>query len=148
MAEPPIEEIIRRAIEEGKFDDLPGKGKALHLDENPHLDPAWRAAYHLLQSSGFSLPWIETLREIECDLQAARADLAKAWNWRVSALEKQVEASFAEAEWQRAVSSFREQVQALNRRIRDYNLATPSNQFQRTMVDAEREIEKFRGREG
>jgi DnaJ family protein C protein 28 len=141
MAGTPIDEIIRRAIEEGKFDGLPGKGKPLHLDENPHLDPAWRAAYHLLKSSGYSLPWIETLREIESDLATARADLARVWKWRVSARENPANALDAEAEWQRAVLSFREQVHDLNRRIRDYNLVTPSDQFQRIAIDADREIE-------
>lgn len=141
MAGTPIDEIIRRAIEEGKFNDLPGKGKPLHLDENPHLDPAWRAAYHLLQSSGYSLPWIETLREIESDLEVARADLARVWRWRASALENPAGALDAETEWRRAVLSFRERVQDLNRRIRDYNLVAPSTQFQRRMVNADREIE-------
>ena len=42
-----IEEIIRRAIQEGKFDDLPGKGEPLQLDDNPHEDPEWRAAHHI-----------------------------------------------------------------------------------------------------
>ena len=32
---PKIEEHIRRAIEEGSFEDLPGKGQPLHLYENP-----------------------------------------------------------------------------------------------------------------
>jgi len=43
MSGSPIDEIIRRAIEEGQFDDLPGKGKPLRLDEDPNSDPAWRA---------------------------------------------------------------------------------------------------------
>jgi hypothetical protein len=33
---PNIEELTQRAIQEGKFSDLPGKGKPLRLDENPH----------------------------------------------------------------------------------------------------------------
>ncbi|UCF26898.1 MAG: DUF1992 domain-containing protein, partial [Chloroflexota bacterium] len=67
-----IEEIIRRAIEEGEFDDLPGKGKPLQLDQNPHQDPEWRAAHNMLKSGGFSLPWIESLGEIEVQMQDAR----------------------------------------------------------------------------
>lgn len=141
MAGTSIDEIIQRAIEEGKFDDLPGKGEPLHLDENPYLDPAWRAAYHLLKSSGYTLPWIETLREIESDLESARLNLARTWTWWSAARENQAGAQDAEAEWERAVSSFREQVQELNRRIRDYNLVTPSAQFQRRMIDVDREIE-------
>lgn len=138
-----IDEIIRQAIEEGKFDDLPGRGKPLHLDENPHLDPAWRAAYYLLKSSGFALPWIETLREIEQDVESARSRLASAWEWRASALDEPGKAGFAEAEWQRAVEVFRQQVLALNKRIRDYNLEAPSSHFQRQLVDPEREVRRI-----
>jgi len=56
---PNAEEQIRRAIEEGKFDNLPGKGKPLNLEQNPFEDPEWRLANHVLITSGFSLPWIE-----------------------------------------------------------------------------------------
>ena len=73
-----VEEIIRRAIEEGEFDDLPGKGKPLVIVDNPHQDPGWWAAHHILKSSGFSLPWIEALRVIDINLQRARDQLAPA----------------------------------------------------------------------
>ena len=74
---PNIEEHLRKAIEEGKFDNLPGKGKPLHLDEaNPHADPEWELAYHMLKECGFSLPWIETIHEIEKDIDAARKESA------------------------------------------------------------------------
>ncbi len=46
---PNIEDLIQRAIQEGKFSDLPGKGKPLRLDDNPHADPDWQLAYHLLE---------------------------------------------------------------------------------------------------
>ena len=79
---PNIEEQLRKAIEEGKFDDLPGKGKPLHLDEiNPHADSDWELAYHIIKEGGFTLPWIETIREIEKDIETARKELQRAWKW-------------------------------------------------------------------
>jgi DnaJ family protein C protein 28 len=75
------EEQIRRAMEEGQFDNLPGKGKPLNLDENPYEDPEWRMAHHILHNSGFSLPWIETRREIETNLEAARTSIKTTWDW-------------------------------------------------------------------
>ena len=77
-----IEEHIRRAMEEGKFEDLPGKGEPLNLEENPLEDPEWRMANHILRSSGFTLPWIETYREIEQVLEVARKSLLRTWTWR------------------------------------------------------------------
>ena len=78
---PNIEEHLRKAIEEGKFDNLPGKGKPLHLNEsNPHADPEWELAYHIIKEGGYSLPWIETIREIETDIESSRLDLHSAWS--------------------------------------------------------------------
>jgi DnaJ homolog subfamily C member 28 len=76
---PDIDDAIEKAMREGKFDDLPGKGKPLSLDENPHEDPDWRLAHHVLKNGGFSLPWIETRKEIEDETGRARQALRRAW---------------------------------------------------------------------
>lgn len=138
-----IEEIIRRAIQEGKFDDLPGKGEPLQLDDNPHEDPEWRAAHHILKSAGFTLPWIETLRQIESDLEAARVRLTQTWAWRQETLAKDSEILLVESEWTRAVQSFKEQIAIINDQIRSFNLGVPAERFQLTMIDPELEIEKI-----
>ena len=135
-----IEEIIRRAMEEGKFEDLPGKGKPLNLDENPHEDPDWRIAHRVLLNAGYSLPWIETLREIEADLETARASLARAWAWQTSMQAQSNRPDWAEAEWVRTHRTFREQVGEINKRIRSNNLAVPSTRFQRRLIDPDEEI--------
>ena len=96
-----IDEIIRQAMQEGKFDDLPGKGKPLNLEEHPHQDPEWRVAHHLLKSGGFSLPWIEHLGEINEGLEQAQQSLSRSWAWQ------QREKS-SQADWQRATDLFKE----------------------------------------
>lgn len=35
---PNIEELIQKAIAEGKFDDLPGQGKPLNLEDDALVD--------------------------------------------------------------------------------------------------------------
>ena len=97
-----IEEHIRRAIEEGKFKDLPGQGKPLQLDENRYENPEWRLAHHLLRSSGFTLPWIERRKEIENELEAARAGLRRAVAWMELEASRSYSSTDKEAEWQRA----------------------------------------------
>jgi DnaJ family protein C protein 28 len=143
---PNIEELLRKAMAEGKFDDLPGKGKPLHLDQsNPHADPEWELAYRMLRESGFSLPWIETIREIEKDIETARKDLMRAWEWHQSAHSPSLPGSFISAEWERALTTFKEKLAALNKRIRDYNLQVPNARFQRPGLNDEREVEKITG---
>jgi DnaJ family protein C protein 28 len=135
-----IEELIRRAMEAGKFDNLPGKGKPLRLEDNSQEDPEWRMAHHLLRSNGFSLPWIEKRQEIETELEAARGALKRSWAWRQAALAEKQPADLVEGEWGRSVQSFREKIADINKLIFSYNLEVPSDRFQRRMLDAEREL--------
>ena len=142
---PNIEEHLRKAMEEGKFDNLSGKGKPLHLDENnPHADSDWELAYHIIKEGGFTLPWIEDIHEIEKDLEAARGDLKRAWKWRLIYLSADVPDEKASAEWERALEAFKKKLPALNQRIRDYNLEVPNARFQRPLLSYEQEVEKIK----
>ena len=135
-----IEEHIRKAAENGDFDDLPGKGKPLNLSENPLEDPDWRLAHHILQSNGFSLPWIENRRNIETDMAAARAGLASAWAVFIQMRQIDVRNPEAKQAWQRAVEQFQHQAAEINQRILTYNLSVPLIRFQMFLINADTEI--------
>jgi DnaJ family protein C protein 28 len=139
MTHKSVDEQIRRAMQEGAFDNLPGKGKPLRLEDNPHADPEWRLAYQALQSSGYSLPWIETRKEIEAAVLAARQALRRSWEWRQAQAGQP--AGWVEAEWQRACAVFGEQLTEINRRIQSFNLEAPSERFQMPLLKLERELE-------
>lgn len=135
-----VDDQIRRAIEEGQFDNLPGRGKPLNLDADPFEDPEWRMANRVLRNGGFTLPWIEARQEIESELQAARHRLRRTWEWRQANVGRLSPAS-VQIEWMRAEEIFRGQIAALNKRILSYNLQVPRDQFQLLALDAGREIE-------
>lgn len=137
-----VEEIIRRAMEEGKFDDLAGKGKPLKLDQNFLEDPEWRVANKILRDSGFSLPWVETRQDIEEQIDKVQRDLNAAWRrYRQKAIQSQPDV--AKQEWERAVQRFRQEVAHINRQIVSYNLQAPLPHFQRPLIRAERELERI-----
>ena len=136
-----IDELIRKAMEEGKFDNLPGKGKPLAMDDNPHEDPEWSLAYHVLRNGGFSLPWIEARQSIQEDLAVARQALLRSWQWREAALTRKQPHEQVEAEWQRAVQTFKEAVDLLNKRITEYNLQAPANRFQLPRLQITQELQ-------
>ena len=140
---PDIEDHIQRAIQEGKFEHLPGKGKPLRLDEDPHADPEWQLAYHILRESGFSLPWIELRQEILSEIDQARQSLQRSWDFRAAAGHEASKRSQAEAEWQRALAAFRGFLPPLNKRIFEYNLQAPSGRFQLLPLNLERELERL-----
>jgi DnaJ family protein C protein 28 len=136
-----IEDHIRRAMEEGQFDDLPGKGKPLRLDENPYEDPEWSQTYRVLRNGRFTLPWIETRQAIDAEIGETRLALKRAWEWYGSTSETTLPVALVESEWARAVETFRQRIDAVNNRIKEYNLETPSERFQMRILRFERELE-------
>ena len=137
-----MDEQIRQAMQRGEFDNLPGKGKPLDLSQNPHEDPGWRTTYRILKENGYSLPWIETRRAIELDLENELKSLRRSWDWRVAATGRR-NLIIAEKDWQQALQKFHQAITKLNKRVRDYNLEVPSNQFHRRLINAELEIKKI-----
>jgi len=57
------EERIARAIGAGEFDDLPGAGKPLELEDDSLVPEELRVAYRILKNAGFVPPEVEALRE-------------------------------------------------------------------------------------
>jgi DnaJ family protein C protein 28 len=131
-------------MEGGQFDNLPGKGKPLKLNNaNPYEDPEWRLAHHVIHSSGFVLPWIEAWKAIEAELESARTALARTNEWRRERLANEGRTLLVDSEWKRAQESFRQKIGELNKRIFEYNLQAPSSQLQRPPLDLEQEFKRI-----
>ena len=58
-----VEQHITEAQKNGEFDNLPGNGKKLQLDDDSHVPAELRAAYRLLKNSGYLPPELEMRRE-------------------------------------------------------------------------------------
>jgi DnaJ family protein C protein 28 len=138
-----VEKKIREGIEQGLFDNLPGRGRPLELEENPFEDPSMRMAHRLLRNNGFSLPWIEERKEIEAAIDVLRAGLARSFAVYHETLKSRRQGEQAEADWRQNLTAFQRQVTDLNRRIASYNLKTPSAAFHRMPLDAPHEIQKI-----
>ncbi len=57
------ERLIREAQEAGHFDDLPGHGRPLELDDDA-LAGEMALAHHVLRNAGAVPPWIEADKEV------------------------------------------------------------------------------------
>ena len=60
-----IEEQIRKAMAEGEFDDLPGKGKPLDLKGYFETPESLRMCYSILKNANIVPEEVELLKEIE-----------------------------------------------------------------------------------
>ncbi len=58
------EQRIREAIENGEFDDLPGKGEPLELEDDMHIPEELRLVYKVLKNANCLPPELELKREI------------------------------------------------------------------------------------
>ncbi|KAJ1269666.1 hypothetical protein BS78_07G229100 [Paspalum vaginatum] len=74
-----VEQRIWHSMEEGHFENLPGKGKPLNLNSNPHADPAEDTLYRILSRNGCAPEWVELNKEIRGMTLAWRSALKKAW---------------------------------------------------------------------
>ena len=59
------EERIREAQDRGEFDNLPGQGRPLQLEDDSHVPEELRMAYKLLRNGGYLPPEIEERKEID-----------------------------------------------------------------------------------
>jgi hypothetical protein len=64
-----VDKQIREAEERGEFDNLPGRGKPLRLEQ---WDAEWGLAFHVLKQAGETLPWIALGQEIDAARERLR----------------------------------------------------------------------------
>lgn len=115
-----VERRIAEAIARGEFDDLPGAGRPLALDDDPLVPQEVRVAHRILKNAGLIPPELEQIAEVDRLLAAVeRAEPGDAEQVRASrrlrALLIQIEASGRPATAMRAWLEYDE---ALTRRLR------------------------------
>jgi len=72
-----VEERIQEALRRGDFDNLPGAGRPLALDDDALVPPEVRLAYRILKNAGFVPPEVLERREI-AELEHELAGIADA----------------------------------------------------------------------
>jgi len=80
-----VENKIKQAMAEGKFDNLQGKGKPLDLSKYRQVPEHLRTAYHLLKNAGFVPEEVRLKKEMEiikekiklCDSKARKEKLLR-----------------------------------------------------------------------
>ena len=111
-----IEQRFAQAEADGLFDNLPGQGQPLKLDDDSLVPEEYRAGFRLLKGSGFAPPWIEARREIADERTKLDTWLARA-NERWPRLDDVARAA-TRAEYRRKLDD-------LHRLILTYNLTAP-----------------------
>jgi hypothetical protein len=115
-----IDEIIKRAMEAGEFDHLPGIGKPIEWKDNPYTPNEWRMTEDLLKKNDLVYPWMEKRKEIEKLIIDLKNQIA--WMIPLNTL---------------AEEEISNQILKINKKIFDYNLSVPGVRLQRRTITLE-----------
>jgi DnaJ homolog subfamily C member 28 len=140
-----VDEQIRDAVGRGEFDNLPGAGRPLDLNDNPFAGDR-AAAFNLLKSHGVAPREIELGREIDAELAAAEAQLARL-RWQRDHLASRLAPFASERRTYNVLrastrAAFAEALRALNSKILTLNITAPSA-FHRTVLDVDARLLAF-----
>ena len=142
-----IDEQIQEAQARGDFDNLPGIGKPLNLDENPFIgDKAM--AYSLLKQNGYAPPEVELAKEIRTHFEKAQQKLEKLRQQRKSLFARRIppfaseKRAFNDA-LEKATTQYDQLLRELNRKILNLNLITPSPMHM-PIYEVEKLVQQFR----
>jgi DnaJ family protein C protein 28 len=136
-----VEQQIQDAVDEGKFDNLPGMGKPLVFEANPHAGDK-ELAYKLLKDNNFTLPWIADRNDLLERIETCRAKMGRQWQLygaEVAALERSGQPAIARRRYLALVSQWETELDQINRRIHEVNLSLPvkSLEILKLLLEAE-----------
>jgi DnaJ homolog subfamily C member 28 len=126
-----IDQILQDAMRKGEFDNLPGAGKPLVLEDESNIPEDMRLARRIMKDNDIVPDWVEQRKEIEASRERALSALRKAAQLRTNA---------QAVGWERAQATFGEEVARINRSILSYNLKVPRGITHMPAMDAAREI--------
>lgn len=141
---------IEKAIEEGKLDNLPGKGKPLKLDdENPYVPREMRAVMRFFKKMGVLPGWMQQardLKDLDREIDTLEATLVRAHaHWTdelvlIPSPELEAQARKWHGESRRR---FVELVARRARQFHAYDAAAPRTADRSIAMDAKERVRRF-----
>jgi DnaJ homolog subfamily C member 28 len=140
-----VEQQIAEARERGEFDNLPGQGRPLRLEDNPFAKDR-ALAYSLLKNNHMAPPEIERGKEIDEELKQAEALITRLRYQRDRLVGRAIVYESDRRSYDVLLASteqrYREALRAINRKILSLNIITPPD-FHRRRIDVESRMRAF-----
>jgi DnaJ family protein C protein 28 len=142
-----IEEQIHEAQKRGEFDNLPGAGKPLNLDDGSYAGDR-ALGYSLLKSNGYAPREVELSKEIRTAAERAEVKLAKVRHQGQALRSRRVppfpsEKRAFNASLEKALTEYERTLHSLNSRILTLNLSAPVA-MHIPMFEVEQRVQQFR----
>lgn len=123
-----ISQRIEEAMQQGAFDNLPGKGKPLNAAPDPYVSPDMQMANSLLKNNDLVPAWISDRKTVLDAIERLRARIGRGCAAAREEMERATTPQRREQvlqAWSRQVASWQQEVTELNRRIEVQNLKQP-----------------------
>jgi hypothetical protein len=139
-----IDRQIRKAMEDGDFDNLPGEGKPLDLQEDESTPDELRLAYKILRDNDLAPDWIMQGQDIDKKAEDILKRLRKAADAYRAAINipaaTGADRAAAARSWQTVQAKLTASTAKLNQEISVYNLKIPSGVTHKRALNLQREI--------
>jgi len=134
-----VEDQIQKAIQDGKFGNLRGQGKPFtHLGTD--------AFEQLVKEQGFRPHYVELDAEILAKAEIARQAVRRTYEWvRQARGGGSLDRQYAQDEWDKALRSFEQRIEEINKLIQTFNLELPEplRHLQKFPLKREEELQRL-----
>ncbi|MBI1280340.1 MAG: DUF1992 domain-containing protein [Anaerolineaceae bacterium] len=128
---------IRKAMEAGEFNNLPGEGQPLDLSVDPYTPADMQLAYKILKQNGLAPDWIVQSKTLTAKLDS--------WQSRLQAAHKNYRTSNNIGSWITAKEKLGVDAEKLNKEIVAFNLKLPQGITHLPMLNVQRAVERLVG---
>lgn len=125
-----IDEHIQDALRKGQFENLPGTGKPLKLDNDAHVPEAMRMANKLMRDNDLLPEWVAQSKDLDAEREKLLANTRRIAQRGVTG--------------GTAFDGLREAAKKHNSRVLSYNLKVPQGVAHKRHFDLEQELRKLR----
>ncbi len=138
-----IEDLISEGQDKGMFDNLPGKGKPLNLNQN-HFAPELDLAHQLLKDNEILPAWIADRNSLLEQIRALRTAVRTGWqrHTREFATLPQQRDRISNR-WYDACQAWDAQIIDLNKKINAFNLKRPLDNLEIFKINLDEELTRI-----
>ncbi len=130
-----VDIAIRKAMEAGEFNNLPGEGQPLDLNVDPYTPADMQLAYKIMKQNGIAPDWIVQSKALDAKLDS--------WQTRLNAAHKHYRTSNNIAGWITAKEKLGEDAEKLNKEIVAFNLKLPQAITHLPLLNLQRAVERL-----
>ena len=130
-----VDTAIRKAMEAGEFNNLPGEGRPLDLSTDANVSSEMQLAYKIMKQNGIAPDWI-----VEAKTLTAKTD---SWQSRLTNAHKNYRTSHHIDVWLSAREKLALDADKLNKEIVSFNLKLPPGVAHRPLLNLQKALERL-----